>query len=343
MNHPRIGVIGLGTMGRNHLRVLSDMENAKLVSVCDSNPQVAAALAQKYGVAAYTSWRAMLQCESLDAAIVAAPTRHHFEIGLGALQQQVHVFIEKPITSTVDEARELVAAAAGRRCTITVGHIERFNPAVRELRRHLLLGELGRVFKVHARRCGPFPARIRDVGVVIDLATHDLDVIVYLLGSEPVRVFAETARRIHTEHEDMLNALLRFADGTVGVLDVNWLTPTKVRDITVLGERGMFHVDYLTQDLSFYENDITHGIWDRLASPAGVTEGNMTRFYIARAEPLRLELDAFLRCVVGAGSPEVSGEDGERALRLAAELVASGRSGQPLAIEPGLISSMVAA
>jgi UDP-N-acetylglucosamine 3-dehydrogenase len=343
MTPPRLAVIGLGTMGRNHLRILSDMDSADLVSVCDASPEVAAVVAQKYGVVAYTSWREMLDRETLDAVIVAAPTRHHFEIGLAAVKQQLHVLMEKPIASTVDEARELVAAAAGRCATLTVGHIERFNPAVRELRRHLSQGELGRVFKIHARRCGPFPDRIRDVGVVIDLATHDLDIFVYLLGSEPVRMFAETARRIHTDHEDLLNALLRFPDGTVGVLDVNWLTPTKVRDITVLGERGMFHVDYLAQDLSFYENDITHGMWDRLSSPSGVSEGNMTRFYIARAEPLRLELDAFLRCVVGAASPEVTGQDGERALRLAAELVASGRSCQPHAVEPSLSAAMVAA
>ena len=121
---------------------------------------------------------------------------------------------------------------------LTVGHIERFNPAIRELRRRLAAGELGRIFQIHATRLGPFPARIRDVGVVVDLAPHDLDVMRYLVGSEPIRLYAETERRIHTEHEDLFIGIMKFANGVVGMLDINWLTPTKRRTLTVTGERG---------------------------------------------------------------------------------------------------------
>ena len=137
---------------------------------------------------------------------------------------------------------------------LTVGHIERFNPAVVELQARLRAGELGRVFQVHARRVGPFPERVRDVGVVLDLAPHDIDVMRFLLDSEVARVQAETEQRINTEHEDMLAGVLRFANGVVGVLDINWLTPTKIRELSVLGERGMFVVDYLARELTFYEN-----------------------------------------------------------------------------------------
>jgi predicted dehydrogenase len=306
------------------------MDEAALVAVADVAPDLVAWSRGKYAVKGYTSFRQMLAQEALDAVVVAVPTRDHLPVGLAVLERGLHVLVEKPIAVDLVEAETLLAAAADRECILAVGHIERFNAAIRQLKLRIARGELGRIFKVHARRCGPFPTRIRDVGVVVDLATHDLDIMAYLLGTDVVRLFAETARRIHTDHEDMLTALLRFDNGIVGVLDVDWLTPTKVRDISVLGERGLFHVDYLSQELTLYENSFTNGQWDAPTTLSGVTEGNMTRFHVDRAEPLRLELTSFMRAVSTGGQPDVTGEDGIRALRLALELVSSGRSGQPV-------------
>lgn len=328
----RLGVIGQGVMGRNHARVLTDLEHVELVGVADAQPQVAAWASHKFNTRAFTDYAALLDQAAPDAVVVAVPTRHHLEVALAALERGCHVLVEKPITSTAAEARTLVAAAAATERILTVGHIERFNPAVRALKQHLNRGELGRVFKAHARRLGPFPARVRDVGVVVDLATHDLDVMAFLLGSAIKRVYAETERRVATEHEDMLNALLKFENGTVGVLDVNWLTPTKVRDIEVLGERGMFRVDYLTQELRFYENAVADGDWDALSVLTGVSEGNMTRYHIERAEPLRLELASFAAAIRAGTPPEVTAEQGLNALEAALALVASGRSGEPVAV-----------
>jgi predicted dehydrogenase len=266
----------------------------------------------------------MLARESLDAVVVAAPTRHHWEIARCALEHDLHVLVEKPIASDVDEAQDLVAAAASAQCMLMVGHIERFNPAVRELRRRLARGELGRVYRVHTRRCGPFPKRIRDVGVVIDLATHDLDVMAYLLRAAPVRLYAETARRINTAYEDMLNALIRFEDDVVGVLEVDWLTPTKVRDLSVLGERGMFRVDYLSQDLFFYQNDSVEQTWRPGDGLTRVSEGDVLKVRIERQEALAAELVAFAAAARGDGPPVVTADDGLEALRLAEAIVCSG-------------------
>jgi predicted dehydrogenase len=332
MNRIRVGVVGLGTMGKNHLRVLSDLDQAMLVAVCDSNHELSSWIGQKYAVQAYTSCVEMFTREHLDAVVIAAPTRYHADIGKLALAIGVHVLMEKPIASDLCEARQLTEVADNAQRVLMIGHIERFNPAVRELRRRLAAGELGRVFRVHTRRCGPFPTRIRDVGVVIDLATHDLDIMTYLLRSAPARLFAEIEHRIHTEHEDMLNALIRFEDGIVGVLEVDWLTPARVRNISVLGERGLFHVDYLTQELMLYENEFANMSVPSLPSLSGVSEGNMTRFHIRRGEPLRFELEAFLRAVAGEGEAEPSAEDGSRALRLAIQLVESGRRSMPIVL-----------
>src|SRR5690606_20141800 len=135
---------------------------------------------------------------------------------------------------------------------LMVGHIERFNPAILELKRRI--EQVGTIFQISARRVGPFPDRIRDVGVVVDLASHDIDAMNFILESPVETVYAQTAQRIHTSHEDMVLGTLRFANGTVGALDVNWLTPTKIRQLTVSGNRGTFVADYLSQDVAFYEN-----------------------------------------------------------------------------------------
>jgi UDP-N-acetylglucosamine 3-dehydrogenase len=238
------------------------------------------------------------------------------------------VLVEKPIAATCEEARALIDVAEQHGRWMAVGHLERFNPAIVALKERLARGDLGRIFRLHARRMGPFPARIRDVGVVIDLATHDIDITRYLLGSEPTRIYAETARRIHTDHEDMLAALLRFGNNTVVQLDVNWLTPTKIRELTLTGECGMFHVNYLTQELSFFENNVTeNGVPEHLAS---VTEGKMVRFKIQPKEPLRAELEDVIDAIATNRPPQVGSQDAYRALEIAQAVVAAGRTGEVL-------------
>lgn len=318
----RVALIGLGAMGRNHLRVLSELDGVELAAVCDQDAAAVDSAGRELSIAGYRSWDEMLESERLDAAVVAVPTRFHLEAGLAALRHGLHVLVEKPIATDLEEGRRLVEAASRAERILAVGHVERFNPAVRELRRRIAAGENGRIFQLQARRLGPFPARIRDVGVVIDLATHDLDVMHQLAGSRVHRLYAETEQRIHTEHEDILNALLKFDSGVLGVLQVNWLTPTKIRELSVLGERGMFVCNYLTQDLSLYRNaEMASGADPhRLKS---VTEGEVVQFPVTKAEPLRLELQSFVEAVRGEHPVEVDGEAGLHALHLALALVRS--------------------
>ncbi|HKW58993.1 MAG TPA: Gfo/Idh/MocA family oxidoreductase [Candidatus Dormibacteraeota bacterium] len=328
----RVGLIGLGAMGHNHMRILSELDGVELAAVCDQSEAAVASATRKLSVAGYTAWDGMLDREKLDVAVVAVPTRFHLQAALAALEHGLHVMVEKPIASTLEEGRHLVNAARERHRVLAVGHIERFNPAVRELQRRVSAGEIGRIFQIQARRQGPFPARIRDVGVVIDLATHDLDVMYKLAGSEVLRLYAETEQRIHTEHEDILNALLKFESGMLGVLQVNWLTPTKIREISVLGEKGMFVCNYLTQELTYFENaDVTRFPEERRAQPRAVVEGEAVTYPIAQAEPLRLELEAFFQAVRGEAQIEVDGEAGLRALHLALALVRSAAEARVIA------------
>jgi predicted dehydrogenase len=330
----RAGVIGLGAMGANHARVYAELPGVELVAVCDTDPDRLEAVTGRHGARGYSAWADMLANATLDIVSVAVPTRAHAAVALAAIDAGVAVMVEKPLAATLPEGETLRDRAADSGVLLTVGHIERFNPAVIELKRRLNAGELGRVFQVHARRVGPFPQRVRDVGVVLDLAPHDIDVMRFLLESEVERVQAETEQRINTEREDMLAGVLRFENGVVGVLDVNWLTPTKIRELSVLGERGMFVVDYLARELTFFEND--HPQDDRGDWAArhlkGVSEGARRAIPIAKVEPLRAELEAFAAAVRTGGPPPVSAEDGLAAMRAAGALLESARRGAPVAV-----------
>jgi UDP-N-acetylglucosamine 3-dehydrogenase len=321
-------------MGKNHVRVLGELANDLLCGIADADLQTACRVAEAHSTRAYASHEELLEHERPDAVIVAVPTESHHRVVLDALAAGCHVLVEKPIAATLGQADQLVAAAHTARRTLAVGHVERFNPAVLDLKRRIDAGELGRVYQIDALRLGPFPERIRDVGVVVDLATHDLDVMRFLTGSEIVHIYAETRRKLHTTNEDMVSGLLRFADDTVGFLEVNWLTPSKIRQLTVTGERGMFTANYLTQDLLFYENaDVAGQSWERITHLRGVSEGRMVRYPIQKREPLRSEVEAFLKAAEGEPSGIVTGEDGREALRLALALVKSGEEGRVITLE----------
>jgi predicted dehydrogenase len=328
----RVGVIGLGVMGRNHLRVYRDLDEVDVIAIADPDTEALARAQRHQLIHAYRDYREMLDRERLDAVSIAVPTSEHRQVALDAVEHGLGLLIEKPIAVSSAEAEEIIARADRAKVVLTVGHVERFNPAVVALHRELATGALGQVFEVKARRTGPFPERIKDVGVVIDLATHDLDLMLKLTGARLERVACETTRNIHTWHEDTLLALMRFSDGTIGSLDVNWLSPCKTRDLTLTGARGMFVVDYLTQQLWFFENGTARDGWDHLSVLTGVSEGRMIRLVTERVEPLRAELQSFVRSVRDDTPPEVTGADGLRALLAAEALLAAARTRSVIAV-----------
>ncbi len=321
----RVAVIGVGSMGFNHLRVYSELDGIQLVGISDISAERLESLKARYTVPTYTDYRELIEKEKPEAVSITVPTSEHEQAASFALRAGAHVLVEKPIAATVDEGRRLIALAQETNRQLMVGHIIRFNPAMQALKARLDAGELGKIFQIFCRRAGPFPARIRDVGVVVDLAPHDVDIMRFLTGMDPIRVFAETEQRIHTDHEDMMFALLRFPQGITAALEINWLTPTKLRETLVLGEKGMFRVDDLLQDLYFFENSqATNELWAGIKTIRGVSEGKMIRFDLKRQEPLKVEIQAFLDAVKNGTQVPVTGEDGLRALRLSLALVESG-------------------
>jgi len=332
----RVAVVGAGSMGMNHLRVLKDFdeERVQLVGVAETHEPTLKIATSRFHVAGYTDYRQMVVQTHPNLVAVVVPTNLHSEVTSYVLDRGINVLIEKPIASTIEESLALLQLARIRGAKIAVGHVERFNPAVVELKRQLQNGALGQMFHLHARRIGPFPPRIRDVGVTLDLASHDIDIMRYLANAEIEHVYAQTQRRLHSTCEDLLIGFVRFTNDVLGVLDVNWLTPTKIRELTVTGERGMFLVNYLTQEVFFYENDYSTTTWDTIRSLTGVSEGTMTRLKVQKAEPLRLEYEDIIRAIVDDLLPTVSGEDGLAVLKVVEQLVPSVHQEEPQLLQP---------
>ncbi|MCL2776426.1 MAG: Gfo/Idh/MocA family oxidoreductase [Polyangiaceae bacterium] len=324
MNDVKACVIGLGSMGRNHARVLSDLPGVTLVGVADPSEQSRKAYRRPEGVQVFEDYREMLDVLRPDYAVVATPTELHCEIACNVVVRKIHVLVEKPMAMCVDEVARMIRAAAECCVAIMCGHVERFNPAVQEVRRLVSERALGPIFQLHARRLSPFPPRISNVGVILDLATHDIDAMHFVTGSRVVRAYAETSRNAHTSCEDMLSGLLRFDSGVVGVLDVSWLSPKKLRELWVVGEGGMLVADYLAQEVSWFKNGRVNDTWTPATNFSGAVEGDVIKTYIAKKEPLRAEHEAFVSALVSGLPPPVSGHDALAAVRVALDLVKSG-------------------
>lgn len=314
----KVAVIGVGSMGENHARVYAHYEKTQLIAVADSNKEQAEKVAKKLKVKAYSDYKEMLEKEDLDAVSIAVPTSLHKDVAVYAFKKRINVLLEKPIALTEEEAKEIIECAKKNNAKLMIGHIERFNPAVIELKKKLERGDLGEIYKIDVQRIGPFPQRISDVGVIIDLSVHDLDIIDYLINSTPSRIYAETQQKLHPRFEDSVTALLSYQNGVLAVLNTNYLSPTKTRVLKIFGEKGMFQVDYLNQELYFYENkSFVENHW------SNVTEGDLKKIIIEKKEPLQIEIEEFIRHISENTPPSADGEQGLNVLTIARLLIKS--------------------
>lgn len=319
----RAGLIGLGAMGRHHARVLREIDGVELVAVADPG-------GDPFGVAG--SLDVLPDVDALvdagiDMAVVAVPTVFHEEVGLTLAGRGVHTLVEKPVAADSDAGRRLADAFASAGLVGCVGHIERFNPALQELRRRVALGELGDVYQIVTRRQGPFPARIADVGVVKDLASHDIDLTAWVAQSPYATVAAQTTHRSGRTHEDMVIATGSLENGIIVNHVVNWLSPMKERVTIVTGERGALVADTATADLTFFANGVVPTEWEAVSAFRGVSEGDVVRYAFAKREPLRVEHEAFRDAVLGVRDEVVSMAEGLRTLEVAEAMLSSSRTG----------------
>lgn len=315
----RAGLLGIGMMGRNHARVLSQLDGVDFVAAADP---IGDKVDLVHGPPLFPDIESLI-AQGIDICVVAVPTVFHLEAGLALADAGIHTLVEKPLATDVTEASKLADAFERAGVVGCVGHIERYNPSLRALRARLDDGALGEVYQVATRRQGPFPNRISDVGVVKDLATHDIDLTSWVMRQPYRSVAAQAAYKSGRAHEDLIAVVATMADGTAVNHLVNWLSPMKERVTVVTGERGCFVADTLAADLTYFENGVVPTEWDRVASFRGVSEGNMTRFAIPKPEPLRTELEAFRDAVLGKDSDIVTMAQGVATVAVAAACVAS--------------------
>jgi UDP-N-acetylglucosamine 3-dehydrogenase len=302
-------VIGCGSWGRNHARVYSELPNVNLVAVADTAPVAANEVAEKYRVKPYTESAKLLEDPDIQLVSICTPTVTHARLALQAIEHGKHVLVEKPMTNTVKEAKTLIKASKKRGVTLTVGFVERFNPAVQEAHRRIAKGEIGGVILAHTRRVSQRPLRIGDVGVIKDLAIHDIDITSILFNEEPRTIYA-TAGSIAHQFEDYANINIGYPENRTAFIEANWLTPKKVRQLNVTGTKGIMTVDYITQQLTI-END------QRLTQPN-----------IPYQEPLYLELKSFADSIINDTPPSITGEDGLRTLQICEAALKSSRTGK---------------
>lgn len=323
----RVGVIGLGSMGRNHARVIHELEESELVCVFDP---LSSEIKEIYGVPTTDNLEILL-ASNLDYCVVSSPTGTHAEMALLLAGRGIPALIEKPIASSMPEGAQIIEAFAKASLSGSVGHIERFNPAVQGLKAQLESGLLGEVFQITTRRTGPFTGRIADVGVVKDLASHDIDLVTWIANSKYASVDARITHRSGRSHEDLLIAVATLENGTVVNHMVNWLSPYKERVTTVLGEKGLLVADTLNTKLTYVENGLLHKAWDETSGFKGVSEGEVRQFELGTLEPLKLEHLSFQSDLkAGKTVSSVTLAEGLEVLRVAELMVSKAETSSPL-------------
>ncbi|MGC1306761.1 MAG: Gfo/Idh/MocA family oxidoreductase [Phormidesmis sp.] len=318
----KVGVIGIGNMGQHHARVLSRLKDVQLVGVADVNAERGIETASKYQVHYFEDYQGLLP--HVDAVCVAVPTRLHHSVGMTCLKAGVHVLIEKPIAASIAEAESLVNAAADLNCILQVGHIERFNPAFKEL--HNVL-KTENMLAIEARRMSPYSKRASDVSVVLDLMIHDIDLILELTNSPVTKLTASGSKRVDSAYLDYVTATLGFASGVVATVTASKVTHRKIRTISAHCRNSLTEADFLDNKIQIHRQTTENCMAD-YGEVMYRQDGLIEQVYTSNTEPLHAELEHFVHCVRGGDQPSVGGEQALKALRLASVIEQMALDGQ---------------
>lgn len=314
MRTVNVGVIGVGAMGENHVRVYHKMEEANLIAVSDVSERALKKIEKKYGAKGYTEYVDLLQNPDIEVVSVCVPTTFHHAVVMEAIKHKKHILVEKPIAFTLNEAEEMISAAKEAGVILSTGHVERFNPAVQKAKELIDDGVIGDIVSAFAKRVGPLPPRIKDVGVSIDLAIHDLDIMNYLFEENVTQVYGTMNSSFDdSEFEDHAEIMVSFENESTGIIEVNWLTPYKRRELELTGTAGIISVDYIKQSIEVY--------------------GKFAQdIQIKHEEPLKCELKSFLNTVVEEKKPIITGEDGLKALKMVIAANKSSKAHRPISL-----------
>lgn len=318
----KMGVIGVGNMGQHHVRVLSLLKDIELIGVADSNLARGIEIASQYRTHYYENYEEMLP--HVDAVCIAVPTKMHHEVGSRCLQAGVNVLIEKPIAASIAEAESLVNLAAETGCILQVGHIERFNPAFRELSKVI---QTEKILALEARRMSPYSHRANDVSVVLDLMIHDIDLLIELSASPVVKLTASGSTSVDSGNLDYVTANLGFANGVIATLTASKVTHRKIRCLAAHCKQSLIETDFLKNEILIHRHQqasLSAEHQPKLYKQDGITE----KVYTSNVEPIYAEIEHFVNCIRGGERPSVGGEQALKALRLASLIEQMALDGQ---------------
>jgi len=305
-----VAVIGTGFWGRNHARVFKELEETELLAVCDINAERAKNVAKQFGVRAYTSMGKLLKNKDIEAVSNCVWSLNLAKETLKALKAGKHVLVEKPMATNVKQAEKLLETAEEEGLHLSVGFLMRFIPGIQHMKNAIEDKTIGNLVCATAKRVSEWPERIGDVGVVKDTAIHDIDIIRYFFGEEPIAVYAKTGSMKHKKFEDYAQIMLTFEGGKSAFIESNWLTPYKTRTLVVTGSKAIMKLDYITQELTI--EDAKKTIQPRYPWQ----------------EPLKLELQHFANCILKKEKPLITGTDGLKALQIAEAALKSSATGR---------------
>jgi len=310
MSKLRVAVVGVGFWGKNHARVFSELPDTELTAICDLDLARAKIIAEKYGAQAFKDTRKMLKITNIDAVSICTWTTTHAVEALRVLKAGKHTLVEKPLASTIREAKRIVAIAKQNKTHLMVGFIERFNPGIQRAKLMMKEGAIGELVSATARRVSQWPERIGDVGVVKDYAIHEIDIMRKIFEEDPKTVYARVGNLKHKKFEDYAQIMLTFKHGKTAFIEANWLTPYKIRDLTLTGSEAILSLDYIKQEITVETSE-------RTLKPRYEWK-----------EPLKLELQHFAKSILADKEPEVTGIDGLKALMIAEAAMKSSELGK---------------
>lgn len=319
-----VAVVGVGNMGQHHARNYHEMSDVTLVAICDMNIEKGQKLAKQYNCLFYSDYKKMLAEQTLDAVSVAVPTSLHHTVACDILNMKVSVLLEKPIATTLSEARKIIDTAKKNKVKLMIGHIERYNPAVQRVKELIVDGRLGSIVSINIKRVGGLPPQIKDANVIIDLAIHDIDISNYLLDEYPKKVHGFKSKNVISDREDSAVLLLEYPHSS-SFIEANWITPVKVRTMDITGTKSFVRVDYINQTVTLYENSYqTKG---KNGSFSNFNEfilkstiSDEVKIGINKKEPLRSELEDFISFLSHSKKPLIQNEEAYKALEIAIKI-----------------------
>ena len=317
MDKLRVAVIGIGNMGINHVRVYHELDDVELVAIADVNKDNLKKATDRFPCKGYRNYKEMIEKEDVDLISIVVPTSLHKKVALEVIEKGIHFLLEKPIADNMDDAKAIVRKAKEKKLKFLIGHIERFNPAVSKLKKIIDEKRLGNIITISAKRVGIAPPQIKDANIIIDVSIHDIDIINHLFGKMPNKIFANGGKALKGDREDFVDVLLNYGKSS-GTIQSNWITPIKIRNLTVTGTKGYAELGYINQELVLYKTQDKGLTEEDYIYKQEIVDKVVVG--IIKNEPLKLEIKHIIKCIKDNLTPMVTGEQALKALDVALKI-----------------------